>query len=154
MIEITQDQAQALAGFLATLRPADAPWDTPGIVAALGRARARSDAAGLAIAAIRAAAEPTNRTPAIIGFDGNHWRDNPQQTTTAAASGKTTATGYRHPPRTTEECPRHIGQYAASCASCRSERLAPTDDDLEPAGTASAADARAALARRHQDGGR
>jgi hypothetical protein len=50
-------------------------WDRPGIEDALGRARFLADAASVAIAAHRAAADPANRTPAVIALDGPHWRD-------------------------------------------------------------------------------
>lgn len=50
-------------------------WDRPGIEDALGRARLLSDPATVAIAAHRAAADPANRTPAVIALDGPHWRD-------------------------------------------------------------------------------
>lgn len=50
-------------------------WDRPGIEDALGRARFLGDAATVAVAAHRAAAEASNRTPAVIALDGPHWRD-------------------------------------------------------------------------------
>lgn len=57
------------------------PWDPPGVMAAL-QPLADHDPAPLAIAAIRAATNPTNRTPAVIGLDGPHWRDTPAHTPT------------------------------------------------------------------------
>lgn len=49
-------------------------WDLAGIDAALGRARDLAPGADLACAAIRAAVTVGNRTPAIIGLPGPHWR--------------------------------------------------------------------------------
>lgn len=75
--EMNQHEAAALAGFLEKLRkrvPGD-PWHKPGIENALGNARHRAQAPDLAMAAIAACIEPTNRTPAVIGMDGAHWRE-------------------------------------------------------------------------------
>jgi hypothetical protein len=69
--QMTHRQGQALARFIATLRP---DWDTPGIEDALGRARELAPCGDLAIAAIKAAGNPAARTPAIIGMEGPHWR--------------------------------------------------------------------------------
>lgn len=63
-------QAEALAAFIALLRPG---WDAAGIMAALGQGRMMGTAADLAVAAIAAAMEPSNRTPAIIAKPGAHW---------------------------------------------------------------------------------
>ena len=78
--QLTQSQATSLAGFINTIRPS---WDPRGIVTALKDARARGTAAEVAVAAIRAAAEPTNRTPAVIALEGPHW----QQPTTPGRVG-------------------------------------------------------------------
>lgn len=67
---MTKEQAQALAEFLHMLRPG---WDTAGIVAALGNARLMGTAGDLAIAAIAAAMDTNNRTPAVIAMPGAHW---------------------------------------------------------------------------------
>lgn len=71
MDKINENQAEALAVLIHTLRP---DWDTPGVKHALRRAIDRGDQWELAHAALRAAAEPGNRTPAVIGYDGKHWR--------------------------------------------------------------------------------
>lgn len=68
--EMTEPQAQHLAAFLNLIRK---DWDTKGIVRALGVARGRGPADALAVAAIRAACDPLNRTPAVIGQSGRHW---------------------------------------------------------------------------------
>lgn len=75
--EMTKDEAAALARFIELLRrrlPGDT-WHKPGIENALGIARKRADAPDLAHAAIAAAIRPENRTPAVIGMDGPHWRE-------------------------------------------------------------------------------
>src|SRR5690554_111679 len=69
--QLTKPGAERLAAFLRTLRT---DWDEPGIVAALARAKDRGDAYQIAIAAVRCAGDPTNRTPAVIAMDGRHWR--------------------------------------------------------------------------------
>lgn len=68
--EITGDQARALAALVATLRP---DWDAPGVLAALRTARTKGTADQLAHAAINAATNTANRTPAVIALDGPHW---------------------------------------------------------------------------------
>lgn len=75
MDQINEQQARALAAFIATIRD---DWGVRGIVKALSDARGKADAAGLAQAAIRAAATPTNRTPAIIAMPGEHWGKGPK----------------------------------------------------------------------------
>lgn len=67
---MTKDQAQRLAAFLHSIRT---DWDPAGIVHALGVARGRGSVDALAVAAVRAAVEPLNRTPAVIGQSGPHW---------------------------------------------------------------------------------
>jgi|SRR5690606_14192339 len=71
MIKINEHQADKLAAFIATIR---ADWDPPGVKAALGRARDRGDAAHVAQAMIRYAADERNRTPGAFHLDGPHWR--------------------------------------------------------------------------------
>ena len=67
---MTKEQAVALAKFLRMLRPG---WDEAGIVTALGNARLMGTAGDLAIAALAAAGEAKNRTPAVIAMPGPHW---------------------------------------------------------------------------------
>lgn len=69
---MTLAQAKEIARSVHAIRR---DWDRPGIEDALGRARFLADAAAVAVAAHRAAANPANRTPAIIALDGPHWRD-------------------------------------------------------------------------------
>lgn len=68
--QITKTQAQQLAAFLHSIRK---DWDPAGIVHALGVARGRGSVDALAVAAVRAAVNPGNRTPAVIGQSGAHW---------------------------------------------------------------------------------
>lgn len=68
--EMTKAQAQALAVFIHSIR---SDWDPRGIVSALGLARGRGGVDALAVAAVRAAMVPSNRTPAVIGQSGPHW---------------------------------------------------------------------------------
>lgn len=67
---MTKQQAEALARFVHMIRPG---WDEAGIVVALGNARLMGTAGDLAIAALAAAGEPSNRTPAVIAMPGKHW---------------------------------------------------------------------------------
>lgn len=106
--ELSHTQAKALAAFVNALRP---DWDKPGIEDALGRARRRADAPTLAIAAIRAATSAKNRTPAVIGMDGEHWRT------------PVPARVPHYAPKPSEECDRHPGQYADACSGCAADRL-------------------------------
>lgn len=76
MTEITRHEAREAARLIAQYRSrcAGEPWDRPGIEDALATARHRADIADLVRAGLRAAAIPTNRTPAVIALDGDHWR--------------------------------------------------------------------------------
>jgi hypothetical protein len=68
------------AAFLAALRAScgNTAWDTAGITAALDKAKPMASPADLAVAAIRAAVDPGNRTPAVIGMAGPHWSAPPR----------------------------------------------------------------------------
>lgn len=80
--KFNQDHAKHLAALIQSLRP---DWDLPGINDALYRAKDRGDAIEVCVGALRGSV-PTNRTPAVIPLDGNHWRD-----TVAAHSAKRVA---------------------------------------------------------------
>lgn len=72
--QLTKRRAETLAAWLHELRD---DWDTPGILTALGNAKNRPDrpdAYQIHTAAGRCAADPSNRTPAVIALDGRHWR--------------------------------------------------------------------------------
>lgn len=68
--QISELQAKQLAVFIHSIR---GDWDIAGVHKALGFARGRGPADALAVAAIRAAMNPANRTPAVIGMSGPHW---------------------------------------------------------------------------------
>lgn len=74
--EMTQPEARALAAYLALVRHRSGgpEWHKAGIEDALGKARHLAPSPDLAIAAIKAAREPSNRTPAVIGMEGPHWQ--------------------------------------------------------------------------------
>jgi hypothetical protein len=74
--QITGKQGHALARFVHELRP---DWDVPGIEDALWQARSYAPVVDLASAAMRAALEPSNRTPRVIALDGAHWRGSEAQ---------------------------------------------------------------------------
>lgn len=67
---ITGPQAKALVALIHELRP---DWDERGILPALHAARERAGNLDLAVAAIRAAGNASNRTPAVIAMEGPHW---------------------------------------------------------------------------------
>gem|GEM_PF-1707314 len=68
--QISRDDAQIIARWVHQIRPT---WDLPGILAALSK-RGDAQPARLALAALAAAATASNRSPAVIAMDGNHWR--------------------------------------------------------------------------------
>jgi len=68
--QISRDDAQAIARWVHQIRPS---WDLPGILAALSK-RGDAQPSRLALAALAAAATASNRSPAVIAMDGNHWR--------------------------------------------------------------------------------
>lgn len=73
MTDETARALRALAHLVHHIRP---DWDEHGILAKLTQATtAGRRTPDLALAAIRAAAEPSNRTPAVIPFDGPHWAE-------------------------------------------------------------------------------
>lgn len=71
--EIQDQTLRAVAFILNKIRPG---WDQPGTVVKLAEAVAKGhDLSALTIAAVRAANDPANRTPAVIPLDGAHWRE-------------------------------------------------------------------------------
>lgn len=67
----TPDALRALAQVVVAVRPG---WDLPGVLVHLTNATRDHDLADVAIAAVRAAADPQAHTPAVIARPGNHWR--------------------------------------------------------------------------------
>lgn len=86
----------ALAAVLHELRP---DWHEPGILDALAKARDSKqcrDGWHLALAAIRCAAEASNRTPRVITLEGKHWEERvrePERKITTGAEVKRCTTG-------------------------------------------------------------
>jgi len=118
---MTPEQAEKTAELVHTIRP---DWDVRGIYAALAKAAERADAGRLAIAALHAAMEPTNRTPAVIAMDGLHW----QKAEGVAPAPKRTI----EPPRTNDtspDCPAHPGTKSWACKHCRTAVPRPVDFD-------------------------
>lgn len=118
---MTKDQAQALTALVNALRP---DWDAQGVYAALAKARTMGTAPELAVAAIRAAATPTNKTPAVIAMRGPHWQA-PQAT---ANPGNV---WHGPPDRNAPRCPEHTS-HPTPCAACRADWLAGQRDTPEP----------------------
>lgn len=119
MITIDRDQAGVLAALVAALRP---DWDEPGILKALSDARTRGDAYRLAHAALYAAEDVRNRTPAIIALTGEHW-----------TRGRELGTGDTNYARCIE--PGHTSYAADNCGACRADRMVSThraERDDEP----------------------
>ncbi|HEX8489335.1 MAG TPA: hypothetical protein VF642_12375 [Propionibacteriaceae bacterium] len=104
---LTERQAWAIAHLVHEIRPA---WDAAGVVKQLANLvhRRPSD---VALACIRAAADPGAKTPGVIPTPGPHW-----------AEGLVYEPS--RPPRGPEECSLHIGQWAENCHSCRADALA------------------------------
>ena len=105
MAPLNREQAQALTALLASLR---STWDAAGIMSALGKAKTMGTATEVAIAALKAASKDTNRTPAVIAMQGDHW-----------TTGEATTNPHRDEP-----CPVHDHiRPAWNCVCCRSEWL-------------------------------
>lgn len=103
-IRITHDQAKRLADLIHSLR---GDWDVKGILAALYEAGGKGGNFDVAQAAIRAAASPANRTPAIIALEGAHWRfDEPTQANRSrpATTHPQMCTKCRHPHEFGDPC--------------------------------------------------
>lgn len=105
-------QAEALATLVRSLRP---EWDVPGIKTALWNARDRGTAWDVTHAALYAAGDLSNRTPAIIALAGPHW-------TRGRELGSSDPRG--------EKCdqPGHEGKPAHNCSYCIADAKARTDD--------------------------
>src|SRR5690349_20656220 len=98
MMRMTKVEAQALAAFVARVRP---DWQQPGIMAAIEKAVPLGSAAAIGGALCRLAENLELRTPALLAEPGPHW------------SGTTVAT--RQPP---VKCPEHPGEKAGACREC------------------------------------
>lgn len=67
---MTKVQAEALAAFVARIRP---EWRPAGILAALEKAAATADVHDVACALIRLAEDATVKTPGLLPQPGPHW---------------------------------------------------------------------------------
>jgi hypothetical protein len=67
---LSELEAKYLAKALEAMRP---DWQYAGILHALGAARLKAHKWTVASAAITAASDEANRTPAVIPLDGRHW---------------------------------------------------------------------------------
>ena len=115
MDSISREQAHALATLVYLLRP---DWNERGVLKALSDARHLGSPSLLAVAAIRAAGNPRNRTPAVIAMSGEHW------TTITPQPQQPWQTTYGLPPMPDEpRCEKH-GHQRLPCASCRADQLA------------------------------
>lgn len=114
---ITKQQAQMLTSLAVDCRPPHASrWDEPGIMAALAKVSTLA-LADIILATIRAASDATAKTPAVISATtSTHWREK---------LADPNATRY-HPPKRSEDCPRHPGQYADRCGGCAADAATHT----------------------------
>lgn len=112
---ITRPQADALAALIHELRP---EWGIPGIVKALHDARDRGDAYAVTVAAIHAASDLANRTPAVIAMPGAHW-----------VKGKAPDSDQIRFERCSR--PGHTSFPATNCGACRADRIG-TDGPSDP----------------------
>lgn len=118
---MSRNQGQVVAAVVHALRP---DWDPAGIMAALQRAARLGDAFEVTLAAVAAAQEPTNRTPAVIALEGAHWSrartSPPTPTPGPGARARCTVYGHEH-------------YLAHNCAGCKTDRLTRPVDDEPPA---------------------
>lgn len=97
----TQQQAEALANLLHTIRP---DWDTPGIIHTLHQNRTHpAPYHTIATTAVKQATNPNTRTPVAIFLNGPHW---PPTTQTQL------------PPN---PCPDHPEEHATNCRACTAD---------------------------------
>lgn len=120
MTKITPDQARQLAALVADFRRSsgiEPRWDEQGVYASIGKAQDRGTPLDIAAAAIAAAKETTNRTPAVIAMDGPHWASRARQGATAV------------PTAAQERCPveGHERELAGHCRICAAEKYEPSE---------------------------
>jgi len=120
---MTSKQGHALAALIHELRET---WGIPGILPVLKQVADRADAFDIALAALHAARDEKNRTPAVIALPGPHW-------TKGKALGEATSSTYAR-------CPviGHTSYAAHNCGACAKDDLDPTPTPqtrvgLEPA---------------------
>lgn len=71
-MSITDTEAQTLALLLSQMRP---DWNPAGVLSLIKKNRDHHQFPALARAAVNAATNPNNRTPAVIFMPGSHWAD-------------------------------------------------------------------------------
>jgi len=107
---LSKPQAQAIAHLVHQLRP---EWSERGIMAQLGKLTTRR-ATDVALASIRAAADPEAKTPGVIPTPGSHWDEGVQYEASRL-------------PKRDEECHIHPGSWRGNCHGCAADRLARTE---------------------------
>jgi hypothetical protein len=131
---IDRTQAHLVADLVRTVRSG---WDTRAIVAALEPLRDR-ELADVVAAAIRAAQNQGFRTPAAIGFEGDHWRQQKPTKTRQQVDDDLARSEQRR-------------QEIAHCLMCDGDGRLPAgwlcthDPELAPSAAAGAALARARI---------
>lgn len=103
--ELTKNQATLLAHTLHEIRP---DWGINSMMKLLWEHRAAHPFADLALAAVKAAVVPTNRTPMVVFLPGRHW-DRDDRPREAPPPG---------PP-----CEDHPENQAHNCHCCRGDIL-------------------------------
>lgn len=115
---MTKEQAQRLAALVHSLR---SDWDEPGVMSQLLKVRT-GDPFNIALATIRAAANPKATTPGVIAVTtGEHWRE------------KVTPSEAPRPPRVDEACStcgmhldKCLGGHESTTRPARTDRVPPT----------------------------
>ena len=136
--KMTQLQGQKLAELINALRPS---WGTNGIFEAIGGAVTGNmgDAHEVSLAAIRAARDPTNKTPAIIRLPGKHWSVEQDLADTRAelkAAKDRIAGKYSAPDTNDPWCEDHPDQRLSFCKECAKEKVPMPPNFRELAGIA------------------
>lgn len=134
--KMTQLQGQKLAELVNALRPS---WGTNGIYIAIERAVTENlgDATAISLAAIRAAKDTANKTPAIIRLPGPHWSVEQDLTDTTAelkAAKDKLAGKYAAPDTNDPRCDDHPEEHFSSCRECAKEKVPMPSDFRKLAG--------------------
>lgn len=97
---ITEPQALALATLVGQIRT---DWNPQGVLALIHKNRDAHPFPALARAAVNAATNPSNRTPAVIFMQGSHWAE----PNTMSASERRLQKGYELLQRAAAREPQH-----------------------------------------------
>jgi len=109
---LSRSQGEALTALLHQLRR---DWGLPGIAATLRKTATLGTAADITVAAVRCAANPQMRTPALIAEPGPHWQG--------------TDTGQRMAPIM---CVDHPQNPARNCLECVAQSVPPPPGFVVP----------------------